>query len=70
MKKFFVFLFTIVFAFSFIGFAEAGTFTDIIAYIKTNTPMGAGKIPWSAFMVLLATGIVGILGIRRKGKRF
>ncbi|MEJ2728888.1 MAG: hypothetical protein P8185_10330 [Deltaproteobacteria bacterium] len=70
MKKFWAFLFTIVFACSFVGFAEAGTFADIIAYIKTNTPMGAGKIPWPAFMILLATGIVGILGIRRKGKRF
>jgi hypothetical protein len=70
MKTLFAFLFIIVSAFSFIGFAEAGTFTDIIAFIKTNTPMRAGNIPWPALMILLATGIIGILGIRRKGKKF
>jgi hypothetical protein len=70
MKKFFVFLFIFVCVYSFTGLAEAGSFTDIIAHIKANTPMGAGKIPWPAFMILLATGIIGILGIRRKGKRF
>jgi hypothetical protein len=70
MRKFFAFLFTIAAVSSFIGFAETGTFTGIIAYIKTNTPIGAGKIPWPAFMILLATGIIGILGIRRRGKRF
>ncbi|MGD8470860.1 MAG: hypothetical protein PVJ54_00570 [Desulfobacterales bacterium] len=43
---------------------------DIIAYIETNTPMGAGKISGPPFMILLATGIIGILGIRRRGKRF
>jgi hypothetical protein len=31
--------------------------------------MSAGKIPWPAFMILLATGIIGILGIRRRGKK-
>jgi hypothetical protein len=70
MKTLFAFLFTILAAYSFIGFAEAGTFSDIIAYVKANTPMGAGKIPWPAFMILLATGIIGILGIRRRGKKF
>ena len=70
MKKFWAFLFTVGCVYSFIGLAEAGTIKDIIAYIKTNTPVGAAKIPWPAFMILLATGIIGILGIRRKGKRF
>ena len=70
MKKFSAFLITVGCVCSFIGLAEAGSFTDIIAHIKANTPMGAGKIPWPAFMILLATGIIGILGIRRRGKRF
>jgi hypothetical protein len=70
MKPLFALLFTIVAATSFIGFAEAGTFMNIIAYIETNTPMGAGKISGPPFMILLATGIIGILGIRRRGKRF
>jgi hypothetical protein len=70
MKTVFAFLFTIVAISGFIGFAEAGTFTDIIAYLKANTPMGAGRIPWPAVMILLATGIIGILGIRRRGKKF
>jgi hypothetical protein len=43
---------------------------DIIAYIKTNAPMGAGKITWPACMIVLACGISGIPGIRRRGKRF
>ena len=67
MKTLFAFLFTVVAVCGFIEFAEAGIFTDMIMYIKTNVPMGAGKIPWSAFMILLATGIIGILGIRRRG---
>lgn len=67
MKIFFAFLFTVVAVCGFIGLAEAGILADIIKYIKTNMPLGAGKIPWPAFMILLATGIIGILGIRRRG---
>ena len=69
MKVLFALLFTVAAVCGFIGLAQAGIFTDIITYIKTNMPMGAGKIPWPAFMILLATGIVGILGIRRRGKK-
>jgi hypothetical protein len=49
--------------------AEVGIFTDIIAHLKTYPTMGAGTIPWPAFMILLVTGIIGILGIRRRGKK-
>jgi hypothetical protein len=70
MKTLFAFLFTVVAVCGFIGFAAAGIFSDITTFIKTNAPMGAGKIPWSVFMILLATGIIGILGIRRRGKKF
>ena len=70
MKKALIaFLFFTVAVYGFIGLAEAGIFTDIIAYLKTSTFLGAGKIPWPAFMILLATGIIGILGIRRRGKK-
>jgi len=70
MKTLLAFLFTVVAVCGFIGFAEADILTDIITYIKTKTPMSAGKIPWPAFMILLATGIIGILGIRRRRKKF
>jgi hypothetical protein len=69
MKTLLAFLFTVVVVCVFIGFAEAGILTDIITYIKTNVPLSAGKIPWPAFMILLATGVIGILGIRRRGKK-
>ena len=70
MKPLLAFFFTFVAVCGFSGFAEAGMFADIITYIKTNIPIGARKIPWPAFMILLATGIIGILGIRRRGKKF
>jgi hypothetical protein len=70
MKKTLIaFLFSTAAVYGFIGLAEAGIFTDIIVHLKTNTLMDAGKIPWPAFMILLATGIIGILGIRRRGKK-
>jgi len=69
MKTLIAFLCSTVTVYGFIGLAEAGIFTDIISHLKTNTAIGAGKIPWSAFMILLATGIIGILGIRRRGKK-
>jgi len=69
MKILLAVLFTVVAVCAFIGFAEANILTDIIRYIKSNVPMSAGKIPWPAFMILLATGIIGILGIRRRGKK-
>jgi hypothetical protein len=70
MKKALIaFLFSTLAVYGFIGSAEAGIFTDIITHLKTSTSLGAGKIPWSAFMILLATGIIGILGIRRRGKK-
>ncbi|MDH3828718.1 MAG: hypothetical protein OET21_14950 [Desulfobacterales bacterium] len=69
MKTLIAFLFSTVAVYGFIGLAEEGIFTDIIAHLKTYTSTGAGKIPWPAFMILLATGIIGILGIRRRGKK-
>jgi hypothetical protein len=69
MKTLIAFLFSTVAVCGFIGLAEAGISTDIIAHLKTYLSMGAGKIPGSAFMILLATGIIGILGIRRRGKK-
>jgi hypothetical protein len=67
MKTLIAFLFSTVAVYGFIGLAEAGIFTNIIAYLKINTSIGAGKIPLPAFMILLVTGIIGILGIRRRG---
>ena len=70
MKTLIAFLISTVAVYGFIGLAEAGIFTDIIAHLKSSASLGAGKIPWPAFMVLLATGIIGMLGIRRRGKKF
>ena len=69
MKTLFSFIFSIVAMCGFVGFAKAGIFTDLIAHLKTNTSMDGGNIPWTAFIILLATGIIGILGIRRRGKK-
>ena len=69
MKTLIAFLISTAAVYGFIGLAEAGIFTDIIAHLKPHTSIGAGKIPWPAFMLLLATGIIGILGIRRRGKK-
>ena len=70
MKTLFAFLFTVAAVWGFIGLAAPGILTEIITYIKSYMPMGAGKIPWPAFMILLATGIIGIPGIMRRGKKF
>lgn len=53
--------------YGFIGMAEAGIFSNLITHFKHNGLMGPGQIPLPAFMFLLAIGIIGFLGIRRKG---
>jgi hypothetical protein len=67
MKLFFASTLAAVLIYGFIGLAEAGVFTDIITHLKINGQLGPGQIPLPAFMFLLAIGIIGILGIRRKG---
>jgi hypothetical protein len=69
MKTIIAFLFAILAVYGFIGLAEAGIFESIILQFKNNASSGAGQIPWTAILVLLATGIIGFLGIRRKGKK-
>ena len=69
MKTLIAFLFASAAVYGFIGFAKAGIFADIIAHLKTYTSMGPGQIPWPAFIILLATGIIGILGVKRRGKK-
>lgn len=69
MKTLIAFLFAIVVVYGFIGLAEAGIFTGIIAHLKITASNGPGQIPWPAIMILLATGIIGILGIRRRGNK-
>ena len=67
MRIFFAATMAAVLIYGFIGLAEAGVFTDIITHFRQNGLMGPGKIPLPAFMFLLAIGIIGFLGIRRKG---
>lgn len=67
MKLFVAAILAAVLIYGFIGLAEAGVFTDIITHFKQNGLMSPGKIPLPAFMFLLAIGIIGFLGIRRKG---
>jgi len=69
MKTFLAFLFAILSVYGFIGLAEAGIFESILSQFKSNALNGAGQIPWTAILILLATGIIGFLGIRRKGKK-
>jgi len=70
MKPLIAFLLAVTAVFGFVGSAEASIFADLFAYLKINALKGAGQIPWPAIMILLATGIIGILGIRRRGKKF
>jgi hypothetical protein len=53
--------------YGFFGLAEAGIFSDIITHFKKSNIMDKGQIPLPALMFLLAIGIIGFLGIRRKG---
>ena len=69
MRTIIAFLFAIVVVYDFIGLAEAGVFESIIIQFKDNASNGAGQIPWTAVLILLATGIIGFLGIRRKRKK-
>ncbi len=69
MKTIIAFLFTIVTVYGFIGLAEAGIFESIIIQFKNNVSNGAGELPWTAALILLAVGIIGFFGIRRKGKK-
>ena len=69
MKTIIAFLFAILAVYGFIGLAEAGIFESIILQFNHNASTGAGQIPWSAVLILLAIGVIGFLGIRRKGKK-
>lgn len=51
------------------GMAEAGIFKSIASYFIDSATGGSGQISFPAIMILLATGIVGVLGIRRRGKK-
>jgi hypothetical protein len=69
MKTLIAFLFAILSVYGLIGLAEAGIFESILSQLKNNASNAAGQIPWTAILILLATGIIGFLGIRRKGKK-
>jgi len=70
MKPLIAFLLAVAALYGLIGFVEVGIFADLIAYLKISISNGLGQIPSPAIIILLATGIIGILGIRRKGKKF
>ncbi|NIW00326.1 hypothetical protein GWN26_14875 [Candidatus Saccharibacteria bacterium] len=67
MKLFIAAILVAILIYGFIGLAEAGVLTSIITQLKQNGIMGPGQIPLPTFMFLLAIGIIGFLGIRRKG---
>ena len=69
MKTLIALIFSISAVGVFTGLAKAGIFNDIIAHFNAGSLMDSFNIPWPAFIILLATGIVGILGIRRRGKK-
>ena len=67
MKIAIAFILTAASIYGFIGLAEAGVFTSIITHLKNTGIIGPGQIPLPVLIVLLAIGIIGFLGIRRKG---
>ena len=67
MKIIVAFILIAVAIYGFFGLAEAGIFSDIITHFKKSGIMGQGQIPFPALMFLLAIGIIGFIGIRRKG---
>ena len=69
MKTLIAFLFAIFATYGFIGLAEADIFESILSQLKMSVSSRGGQIPWTAVLILLATGIIGFLGIRRKGKK-
>jgi len=69
MKSLVASLLAIAFVYTVIGLAEAGIFVKILTHLKSTGSGGPGQIAWPTFMILLAAGLIGILGIRRKGKK-
>lgn len=69
MKTIIAFLFALFAVYGFIGLSEAGIFESIFNQFKNNTAGGTGQIPWTVVLILLATGIIGFLGIRRRGNK-
>ena len=69
MKKIIALLFAIFAVYGFIGLAEADIFESILSQMKESVSGSGGQIPWTAVLILLATGIIGFLGIRRKGTK-
>ena len=69
MKTSIAFLIGIVSVGSAIGFVEPGIFEDIASYFRIGASKGSGKISFPVIIILLATGIIGVLGIRRRGKK-
>ena len=66
MKILIAIVLSAVLIYGFIGLAEAGILTDIITHLKHNGITVPGQIPFSVLMFLVAIGIIGFLGIRRK----
>jgi hypothetical protein len=67
MKIIVAFILIAVAIYGFFGLAEAGIFSNIITHFQNNSVIGKGQIPFPALMFLLAIGIIGFIGIRRKG---
>ena len=67
MKIFLAIVLAAVSIYAFIGLAEAEVLTELITHLTNGAITGPGQIPLTVFMFLLAIGIIGFLGIRRKG---
>ena len=69
MKTSIAFIVGIIMICGFIVFVEASIFEDIASYLTNSASKGSGQISFPAIMILLAAGIIGVLGIRRRGKK-
>jgi hypothetical protein len=50
-----------------ISLTETGVLTHIITHLTNNALLDRGQIPVTAFIFLIAIGIIGFQGVRRKG---
>jgi hypothetical protein len=69
MKTFIAFLTACASVYGFIGLAEASIFDGLFSSLYVNLSNTSGQFSWPVVFTLLVSGIVGILGIRRRGKK-
>ena len=69
MKIFIAFASALAAVYVVIGLAEISAVNNFFSHLKQYATSGPGQIPWPAIMILLAIGVIGFLGIRRRRKK-